>query len=294
MERDKHLPPPDFYRCLPPKLRCEIGAISERRRGRAFGISELHLALGNHSTITVDGERMRLFSTVSEADMRRTLVNVCSGAVYANRDTISEGYVSLGGGVRVGIGARARYSSGRLVGVSEVSSLLFRIPSQRSSLIDRLFASWEDSERGMLVYSVAGGGKTTAIRDLALMIAKKERKRVCVIDERCEFIEEECRNAGIILLRGYERRKGVEIALRTLAPEVIVIDELGAREESSGIMESLLSGVRVLATAHASCEGELVKRTALSPYFVGGVFDVLFGIFHTDNAYSCECKKIIC
>lgn len=285
---------PVFLDCLPPQIRREIIAISSHRRGGISSISEIHLCVGVASSMLCNGQRTRLFSHVSAEQVRQTLVRICSGAVYAYRDTISEGFVSMGGGVRVGIGAHARYSGGNLIGVSNASSLVFRIPSVHTSLLDRLYSAWKDTSRGMLIYSVAGGGKTTAIRDLSAFIAKKEKKRVAVIDERCEFIEKECSDAGVVLLRGYERKKGVEIALRTLAPEIIVIDELGARDESVGILESLLSGVKVLATAHAGCESELVRRTALSPYINAGVFDVLFGIFHTDNVYSYEKKKIIC
>ena len=294
METKHKLAQPRFLDCLPGAIRRETEAVLSHRPGGVTAVSQIHLCLGRGSSLLVGRDRMKLFSRVSEKDIRTALVRVCSGAVYACRDTISEGYVSIGDGVRVGIGGQARYSEGKLIGVSNVTSLVFRIPTAHSSLIDRLYGAWTESRRGMLIYSVAGGGKTTALRDLCTLIARKDKKRVAVIDERCEFMESECCDAGIMLLRGYERRKGVEIALRTLEPQIIAIDEIGARDESRGIIESLLSGVSVLATAHASCEEELVKRTALAPYINVGIFDILFGIFHTDNTYSCEYKKIVC
>ena len=294
MESKRQVYMHSFPGCLPWGIRREIESILAHRMGGISSVCELHLCRGNASSMLIGTQRIRLCSTVSEADMMATFVNICSGSVYAHRDTVSEGYVSLSGGIRVGIGAQARYSGGAFVGISNVTSLLFRIPSQHSSLIDRLCNAWDESKRGMLIYSVAGGGKTTAIRDLSQRIAIARNQRVCVVDQRCEFSESECAKAGIILLRGYERGKGVEIALRTLAPQVIVIDEIGAREESAGILESLLSGVRVLATAHANDSGELVKRLALRPYINAGIFDILFGIFHTDNTYSCEWQKIVC
>ena len=293
METKNEIKKHSFTSYLPSGIRREAEAILSKRVGGVSSVSELHLCIGRGPSLLSGGERIHLMSGVTESEIRQTLVRICSGAVYAFRDTISEGYVSIEGGVRVGIGAQARYSGGRLVGVSNVNSLLFRIPSAHSSLIDRLYEAWCDVRRGMLIYSVAGGGKTTAIRDLSVQIAKREKKRVAVVDERCEFIVNECSSAGIMLLRGYERRKGVEIALRTLAPQVIVIDELGAREESCGIIESLLSGVTVLATAHAAHEDELVRRTALAPYINAGIFDITFGIFHTDNTYTFKSRKII-
>ena len=275
---------------LPPFLRSEIKRVCRMRRGGESSVGEIHLSVGKRSSVLSHGERIYLSSRVTEDDMRVVFDGICGGALYVHRDTIKDGYVSLGGGIRVGVCGRARYESGRLVGVSEVTSLVFRIPSAESSVTDELLSLWEGAERGMLIYAPPGGGKTTALRSLVSRIGRS--RRVAVVDERCEFIAEECAEWGIDLLRGYKRADGVEIALRTLAPEVIAVDEIGARQESEAVVDSLNSGIRILATAHASSEEEVKRRGSLAPFFKYGIFDVLVGIFNTDGVYRVKSVKI--
>lgn len=281
--------------CLPERVGRELLRIAHTRRGGVGQISEIHITLGRRSSALIGGERVIIGVEVTSHDMDITVHRVCGGAIYAHRDTISDGYVSLRGGVRVGICGQARYESDRLVGVSEVSSLVFRIPTAASSLKDELFSAWQGTKRGMLIYSPPGVGKTTALRTLVGMIAKEcPFERVAVVDERCEFSVDECRRLGVMLLRGYKRADGIEIALRTMSPTVIAVDEIGARRESDAMTESLNSGIRLIATAHAKERAELGSRGGVEPFLQVGAFDVFFGIFHTDAGYSCKIEELVC
>ena len=285
----------DVIGCLPERVGRELLRIAHTRRGGVGEISEIHITLGRRSSALIGGERVILGVKLTSHDMDITVHRVCGGAIYAHRDTISEGYVSLRGGVRVGICGRARYESDRLVGVSDVSSLVFRIPTATSSLRDELFSAWQGTRRGMLIYSPPGVGKTTALRTLVGMIAEEcPFERVAVVDERCEFSVDECRRLGVMLLRGYKRADGMEIALRTMSPTVIAVDEIGARRESDAMIESLNSGIRLIATAHAKERAELGSRGGVEPFLRVGAFDVFFGIFHTDTGYSCKIEELVC
>ena len=281
-----------IFDAVPRRAAYEIERIASQRCSGVGGISELHLCVGRKSSLIIERERVFLGCPVSADDMRDTVARLCEGAVYAHRDTISAGYISMPSGVRVGIVGRARYENDRAVGISEVSSLVFRVPTQSSSLLPELYSAWERTERGMLVYAKAGVGKTTALRSLSAEIALREKVRIVVVDERCEFSREECEARGIVLMRGYRRAQGMEIALRTMSPDIIVVDEIGAHAESVGMVHSLNSGVKLIATAHANTRESLYKRMGLAPFFEAGAFDTLFGIFYTDATYSSKMEKI--
>ena len=90
------------------------------------------------------------------------------------------------------------------------------------------------------------------------------------------------------------RADGMEIALRTMSPSIIAVDEIGARRESDAMVESLNSGIKIIATAHARDRCELEKRGGLAPFLKAGAFDVFFGIFHTDAGYSCKIEDLVC
>ena len=154
----------DVVRCLPVRVGRELLRIADTRQGGRREVSELHITIGRRSSALIGGERIFLGVDVTPQDMDTTVHRLCGGAIYAHRDTIGDGFISLSGGVRVGICGQARYESDRLVGVSEVSSLVFRIPTVTSSLSEELYSAWQGSAKGLLIYSPPGVGKTTALR----------------------------------------------------------------------------------------------------------------------------------
>ena len=263
--------------CLPERVGRELLRIAHTRRGGVGQISEIHITLGRCSSVLIGGERVMIGVEVTSQDMDITVHRVCGGAIYAHRDTISEGYVSLRGGVRVGICGQARYESDRLVGVSEVSSLVFRIPTATSSLKDELFSAWQGTKCGMLIYSPPGVGKTAALRSLVFGLASRG-ENVALVDERREFCSENFEGLPVDVLSGYRRADGFEIALRTLSPDVIAVDEIGRLEEVGAIMESLGSGVRLAITAHAGSISEIRKRAVTAPLIENGMVDMLVGL----------------
>lgn len=285
----------EIYSALPTGVLFEIMRVASGFEGGISGVSEVRLLCGGGSSFILLGHRYRIYHTVSAEEMQQTFFRICDGAVYAHRDTVTEGYVSTPGGVRVGVSGTAKYDGGRLVGVSDIGALIFRIPCSKSSLGEELYGAYSSCERGLLVYSRAGVGKTTALRTLVPMIAKREpNENVVVVDERCEFDKDECESLGVAVLRGYDRARGMDIALRTLTAGVIVVDEISSGEKSERISESLLSGVKFVATAHASSLGELLVREGVRTLLDKGVFDVFFGIRYTHTGYSCEIDKKEC
>ena len=266
---------------LPSGCAAEIKRLAESRGSSE--ISEIRIRAVGKSSAVIAGERILLTSQIDGAAVSRALTLACDGALYARRDTIQEGFVTLEGGVRVGVCGEARYDGGSFVGVSEVSSLVFRIPNTAPAASREVLLAWGMTERGMLIYSPPGVGKTTALRTLALEIGRQKDEQVAVVDERCEFRADDYRFASVDILRGYKRADGISIALRTLSPSVIIVDEVGRLAEAEAMLESLNSGVKVIATAHARTLSELKKRKSVSPFFERGVFDVLVGISLEDG-----------
>ena len=176
-------------------------------------------------------EKIPLFSTLKRNEAEALVNLLCEGALYAHRDTLASGYVTMRGGVRVGICGFARYEGGRLVGVSEMRSLVFRIPGGDCEIADELFSAFSEVRRGMLIYSPPGIGKTTALRSLAASVGGGSNpRRVCVVDERCEFCDEDYADCEVDILKGYKRGVGIEIAVSVTGPQVIIVDEIGGED----------------------------------------------------------------
>lgn len=244
-------------------------------RGLSFAaVAEIRLSAIALSTITLKGRSIPLSVRLGYDEIHAILRRACDMAVFAHRDEISEGYISLKGGGRVGVCGHARYEGGRLVGVSAVSALVFRIPGGRCDLADKLHNFWREQDySGMLVCSRAGVGKTTAIRALAAMVGGSSvAKRVVVVDERCEFDIGAYRSCTVDILRGYKRELGIEIAIRSMVADIVVVDEIGNTRDSDALMLAIGAGVSVLATAHGDDIKAIYRKREIARLIDNGIF----------------------
>jgi stage III sporulation protein AA len=276
----------DFYTSLPSRVKRELDGILFSRKAPP---TELHLKIGGASSVFIGGERISLSARLNKNDLEALFQRLTENSLFAYRDSISSGYITLRGGVRVGVVGQARYDGGRLVGISNISALCFRIPSGVFTNKDELLRAFFLSRRGLLIYSPPGAGKTSALRALSYALAcGREGKKIAVVDERLEFFPEDYLNVRVDLLRGYKKCDGLEIALRTLAPEVIMLDEIGSESEALAMLSYLNSGVKIVATAHAESYSELLKRKSLRPFFEYEIFDVFFGLKRIGGEFFCE------
>ena len=272
---------------LPCGLAFEIRRMAASRRGGVGEIREIRVRAGGLCSFLHKRERIVLYYSPSAEEVSSLVSRLSECALYAQRDSIASGYISLAGGVRVGVCGYAKYEYKSFVGVSDLRSLVFRIPTGECEFADRLYEIYtERPVHGMLIYSLPGVGKTTALRALAAMIGSgRDAKRVAVIDERCEFSEDDYSESEVDILKGYKRKKGIEIATRTMSPEVIMIDEIGA-DEADGVSAVIRTGVPFIATAHAGSIDELLARPSLSPLYECDAFDLFVGISHAGDGYS--------
>ena len=64
--------------------------------------------------------------------------------------------------------------------------------------------------------------------------------------------------------------------MRTLSPEVIIVDEIGSEREAEALIKLGKGGVPVIATAHAENLTEVQTRSALKELCDSGYFDTFF------------------
>ena len=253
-------------------------SVADKIRARAASlgncnVNEIRLRSPGACAIVVRGRSVMLDAKLGRDEMGEIFKRICSGAVFAHRDDVRQGFVTLEYGVRVGVCGRARYDGGTLVGVYDVSSLVFRIPTGRCDFAERLFAEWQKYGGGLLICSPAGVGKTTAIRSLCALIGSgTSARRVVVVDERCEFIESDYTGRHVDILRGYKRSLGIEIALRTMSAEVIAVDEISCSQDAVALESAVGAGSDVIATVHAPSLDGALKRAYLRRLVFAGVF----------------------
>ncbi len=252
---------------------------------RGYCVDEVRIRVGRHVCVTSAGKNIQLPVIMTRQSVDIMVDTICECSLYAHADTINQGYITLSGGIRVGLVGRASVCDGRIIGVYEISGLCLRIPRRITGVGGVVCELLKSTGKGVLVYSPPGQGKTTLLRSVVSYMASGENAlRVCVIDSRAELgfaLEEE--GLSVDVLTGYPRPLGIEICARSMNAELIVCDEIGTIDEAEAIIAAQNCGVPLLATAHASSLSGLLRRTGIRLLDAAGVFGAYVGILRVPH-----------
>ena len=235
-------------------------------RNRIFYITE--------NSYLTDSAYAENLLTVSSKEMEQTLLRLCDYSVYTFQNEINSGFITIDGGVRVGLCGKAVMTKGKISNVRDISSLSFRIARDISGCSNTLINKI-DPMGGVLICGVPGTGKTTLIRDAARQLSY--RFRVSVLDERGELSAYHRGKLGFSLglcdvYNGYPKGVAANCAIRSMAPEIIVCDEMGDQNDVDLLLYSMRCGVAFIATSHASSMQDLRRREITSKMINTGAF----------------------
>lgn len=247
-------------------------------------LNEIRLRLGRYLSVTSRGKNHICQVRCTKEDIDDVIRRLCGNSLYSHADTLREGYISYDCGIRAGVCGRAVAERGRINAVTDITSVNIRVPHRVKGAADGAYRLLEDRgfSSGMLVYSRAGVGKTTLLRELVAKLAASYR--VSVVDSRCEIMAGVEESVMADVLSAYPRAKGIEIAVRTMSPEFLVCDEIASNEDVAAISAAVGAGVNIIATAHAGSFDELMHREQMRTLIDRRAFDVYLGLLSRDEA----------
>ncbi len=255
-------------------------------------LNEISFISGQAITVKICAKRSFLASNgitynsknalhTSKNDIKIIYELITESSVYAYNRFINDGFLTLKGGHRVGIGGSYIYADGKISGINYINSLCFRISHNNKYNYNLVFDEIYNGKRvyNTLVISPPGCGKTTLLRSIVSYLSSEHKNnniiKCCLIDERNEIAAcyngEATMDVGNVTSVISECNKSIAIplAVRSMSPDIIAVDELSSKKDIDAIKYAQSSGCSVIATTHGLDE----KNNKLTYYNNMNIFD---------------------
>ena len=203
---------------------------------------------------------------ISQTEILQILERLCENSIYAYKNQICEGFITVKGGHRVGLTGSCVIENGKITNIKYISSLNFRIAREVINCSNRILREIIDIENktiyNTIIVAPPGKGKTTILRDTIRRLSNgieeiNFKGKTCgVVDERGEIaamykgVPQNDVGVRTDIIENVSKNQGIHMLVRTMSPEIIACDEIGSKEDVEAIHYALYSGVKGIFTMH--------------------------------------------
>jgi len=220
---------------------------------------------------------------VQKEDVEETLQCAVRSSLYAYAEELRQGFITVPGGHRIGIAGRTVLEGQAVRTIQPVTFLNVRVSHERKGCSDRILPFLYN--RGTkelfhtLILSPPRCGKTTLLRDIVRQVSDggsgRPGRNVGLVDERSEIgacfqgIPQNDVGIRTDVLDCCPKAAGMMMLIRSMAPEVVAVDEIGSREDLEAVRCAVNCGCRILATVHGASMEDIRRKPGLKA-FLGG------------------------
>lgn len=276
---------------FPEGIRNEINKLLLKYDDLYKQIEEIRIRNNKPIIIKAQNDNKILKYIVSEKEMLEIFEKICENSIYSYRKQICEGFITIKGGHRIGITGNVVMEEQKIVNITYISSLNFRIAREKidcsENLLKYVINMPKNNIYNTLIISPPGCGKTTMLRDLIRKISNGIKqiefkgKTVGVIDERGEIaamykgVPQNDIGIRTDVMDNISKSKGMKMLIRSMSPEIITCDEIGNKEDIEAINYAMCSGIKGIFTVHGSTIEEINLNPAISELIRKNIFERL-------------------
>lgn len=256
----------EILRYFPNKIYQIFSNLLQENPKVANELQEIRIRVDKPIILKLREKDIILQYNILQTEILQIVERLCENSIYAYKNQICEGFITIKGGHRVGLTGSCVIENGKITNIKYISSLNIRIAREVKNCSTRILREIIDIENKTIYNSIIvappGRGKTTILRDIIRRLSDgieeiNFRGKTCgVVDERGEIAAmykgTPQNDVGIRtdVIENVSKNKGIHMLIRTMAPEIIACDEIGSKEDVEAIHYALYSGVKGIFTMH--------------------------------------------
>ena len=266
--------------------------ILKQEIGEKYNIlEEIRIRVGKPIILKFNNYEKIVRYQVNRDEILSILQSVCENSIYSYQKQIAEGFVTINGGHRVGISGSCVIENEKVININYINSLNFRISRQilgcSNNILKHILNLEENSVYNTLIVSPPGAGKTTLLRDIVRQVSSGIRSLkfkgidVGIVDERSEIaslykgVPQNDIGIKSDVIENVSKSIGIRMLVRSMAPKVIVADEIGGFEDIDVINYAMCSGCKGIFSAHGSNFDDIYLNPVLKKLINSHLFETI-------------------
>ncbi len=249
-------------------------------------MEEIRIRIHRPLECIINGKPQFFHYTVTLEDGVYLLNKLSQYSIYTMEEELKRGYVTLRGGHRVGLAGKVITEKGTVKMIRDVASFNIRIAREKVGIAAPLVPYlYRERWLNTMIIGPPQTGKTTLLRDFARLMSTGMKEpsipscKVGIVDERSEIagcvkgVPQYQLGTRVDVLDACPKAEGMMMLIRSMSPDILIVDEIGHKEDSEAIMEAVNAGVQLFVTAHGYEYGDLFKRPSLKKILELDVFE---------------------
>lgn len=242
--------------------------------------------INNQSRLTNNSEDSFL---ITKAEIKETMEYISNYSLYAFEEEVKQGFITIVGGHRIGIAGKVIIEEGKIKSMKYISFINVRLSHQVKGCANVVlpYILKGNSIFHTLIISPPGCGKTTLLRDMIRQLSdgfhingnRMLGLQIGVVDERSEiaacYMGMPQNELGIRtdVLDCCPKAVGMMLLIRSMAPQIIAVDEIGVGEDISSIHYAMGCGCKMIATVHGGSIDEVREKPLLGDLIQKHMFE---------------------